>query len=73
MAEHHPWYTVLYLQALVAIDKFMSECWALTPLVGSGVAPIVVSRWEGELDHAQLNAALEHPITLGEALENQSV
>ena len=38
------------LAILVGIDKFMSECRALTNLVGNGVATIVISRWEGELD-----------------------
>ena len=46
------------LAVLVGIDKFMSECRALTNLVGNGVATIVVSRWEGELDRSKLNAAL---------------
>ncbi|MGI3902432.1 MAG: dicarboxylate/amino acid:cation symporter [Janthinobacterium lividum] len=54
---------------LVGIDKFMSECRALTNLVGNGVATIVISRWEGELDRAQLNAALAHPVTVGDAVE----
>ena len=35
---------------LVGIDKFMSECRALTNLIGNGVACIVISRSEGELD-----------------------
>ena len=37
------------LAVLVGIDKFMSECRALTNVVGNGVATIVVSRWENEL------------------------
>jgi aerobic C4-dicarboxylate transport protein len=57
---------------LVGIDKFMSECRALTNLVGNGVATIVVSRWEGELDRDKLNSALAHPIELGEALEAEA-
>ena len=44
---------------LVGIDKFMSECRALTNLVGNGVATVVISRWEGELDKARLDAALK--------------
>jgi aerobic C4-dicarboxylate transport protein len=40
------------LAILLGIDKFMSECRALTNLVGNGVATIVISRWEGELDTA---------------------
>ena len=61
------------LAILLGIDKFMSECRALTNLVGNGVATIVISRWEGELDVAQLKAAMAHPVTLGEELEEQSV
>ncbi|HKX07654.1 MAG TPA: dicarboxylate/amino acid:cation symporter [Stellaceae bacterium] len=57
------------LAILFGIDKFMSECRALTNLVGNGVATVVVSRWEGELDRDKLNSALEHPVALGEELE----
>ena len=41
-----------------AIDKFMSECRALTNICGNGVATIVVSAWEGELDREALDAAM---------------
>ena len=47
------------LAVLVGIDKFMSECRALTNLVGNGVATVVISRWEGELDRDRLAAALQ--------------
>ncbi len=43
---------------ILGVDRFMSECRALTNFIGNAVATIVVSRWEGELDHAQLKAAL---------------
>ncbi|MDQ1078740.1 dicarboxylate/amino acid:cation symporter [Pseudoroseomonas cervicalis] len=46
------------LAVLIGIDKFMSECRALTNLVGNGVACIAVSRWEGELDQARLTEEL---------------
>jgi len=59
------------LAILVGIDKFMSECRALTNLVGNGVATVVISRLEGELDRAELHAALAHPLQLGEALEHE--
>ena len=49
------------LAILVGIDRFMSECRALTNLVGNGVATIVVSRWEKELDKEVLNANLRKP------------
>jgi aerobic C4-dicarboxylate transport protein len=61
------------LAILLGIDKFMSECRALTNLVGNGVATVVISRWEGELDVTQLKAAMAHPIALGEELEQQPV
>jgi len=54
---------------LVGIDKFMSECRALTNLIGNGVACIVISRSEGELDKDKLHETMAHPIELGEALE----
>lgn len=44
---------------LVGIDRFMSECRALTNLVGNGVATVVVSRWENEVTPAQLNERLK--------------
>ncbi|WP_298106074.1 dicarboxylate/amino acid:cation symporter [Bradyrhizobium sp.] len=47
---------------VLGIDKFMSECRALTNLCGNGVACIVVSWWEGELDHATLHARLNQQI-----------
>jgi aerobic C4-dicarboxylate transport protein len=44
-----------------SVDKFMSECRALTNIIGNGVAAIVVSKWEGELDHERLTAELRNP------------
>jgi aerobic C4-dicarboxylate transport protein len=43
------------LAILVGIDRFMSECRALTNLVGNGVATVVVSRWEKEVSKEELN------------------
>jgi len=43
---------------ILGIDRFMSECRALTNFVGNAVATIVVARWEGELDEARLQAVL---------------
>jgi aerobic C4-dicarboxylate transport protein len=60
------------LAILFGIDKFMSECRALTNLVGNGVATVVVSRWEGELDRDKLNATLEHPVEMGEETRRQA-
>jgi aerobic C4-dicarboxylate transport protein len=57
------------LALLLGIDKFMSECRALTNLIGNGVATIVISRWEGELDVKALHETMAHPITVGEQME----
>jgi aerobic C4-dicarboxylate transport protein len=54
---------------ILGIDRFMSECRALTNFVGNGVATIVVSKWEHELDHDQLAAELKHPSHLEEDKE----
>jgi aerobic C4-dicarboxylate transport protein len=43
---------------VLGIDKFMSECRALTNLCGNGVACVIVAWWEGELDRDKLNANL---------------
>jgi len=46
------------LALLVGIDRFMSECRAITNLIGNGVATVVISRWEGEVSAETLNANL---------------
>jgi aerobic C4-dicarboxylate transport protein len=57
------------LALLLGIGKFMSECRALANLVGNGVAAVVISRWEGELDADKLHATMKHPVAVGEKLE----
>jgi aerobic C4-dicarboxylate transport protein len=57
------------LALLLGIDKFMSECRALTNLIGNGVACVVISRWEGELDVNALHEAMAHPLKVGEEME----
>ena len=57
------------LALLLGIDKFMSEVRALTNLIGNGVATVVISRWEGELDAKALHETMAHPIKLGEEME----
>ena len=49
------------LALLVGVEKFMSECRALTNVVGNGVATLVVSRWQGELDTVKMNEVMAHP------------
>lgn len=46
------------LALLVGIDRFMSECRALTNLIGNGVATVAISRWQGEVTRKRVNAGL---------------
>ena len=46
---------------ILGIDRFMSEARALTNLIGTGVATIVVAKWSGDLDQEQLQRELDHP------------
>lgn len=52
------------LALLVGIDRFMSECRAITNLIGNGVATVVISRWENELDPAGLRERLRQPASI---------
>jgi aerobic C4-dicarboxylate transport protein len=45
------------LAIVFGIDKFMSEVRALTNIVGNGVATVVVSWWENELDRDKMRSA----------------
>ena len=46
------------LALLVGIDRFMSECRAITNFIGNGVATVVISRLENELTVDTLNGNL---------------
>lgn len=43
---------------ILGIDKFMSECRALTNVIGNAVATVVVSNWEKRLDKDRLKEVL---------------
>ncbi|MCX7899252.1 MAG: C4-dicarboxylate transporter DctA [Methylocystis sp.] len=47
---------------VLGINKFMSECAALTNFIGNGVATVVISAWEGELDREKLARGLARDI-----------
>lgn len=47
------------LALILGIDRFMSEARALTNFVGNGVATVVVSHWEKELDHDSMKRELQ--------------
>lgn len=53
-----PTVPVAGMALILGIDRFMSECRALTNFVGNAVATIVVARWENELDETMLATAL---------------
>lgn len=48
---------------ILGIDRFMSECRAVTNFIGNAVATIVVARWEGALDRGLLDGAFYNPKT----------
>jgi aerobic C4-dicarboxylate transport protein len=56
------------LALILGIDRFMSEARSLTNFIGNGVAAIVVSHWEKELDRKklaqELNGGLRSVTTL---------
>jgi len=65
-----PTIPVAGLALILGIDRFMSEARALTNFIGNGVATVVVSKWENELDTAQMQRVLNNE-TLAPALEEE--
>src|SRR5215218_673264 len=43
---------------IVGIDRFMSECRALTNFAGNAVATVIIGSWTGGVDRAQLDRVL---------------
>ena len=66
-----PTIPVAGLALILGIDRFMSEARALTNLVGNGVATIVVSKWENELDKEQMARVMSSD-TVEEELEAEA-
>ncbi len=60
------------LALILGIDRFMSEARALTNLIGNGVATVVVGKWTGDLDTAQMHRQLNNETTT-EAEEPEKV
>ena len=54
------------LALLLGIDRFMSQARAITNLIGNGVASVVVSKWENELDMEKALYCLDNPNELEE-------
>lgn len=49
---------VMGLALILGVDRFMSECRAITNLIGNTVAMLVVARWEKEIDLRQAEPLL---------------
>ena len=54
-----PGIPVAGLALILGVDRFMSEARALTNFIGNGVATVVVSKWENELDKDMMDKALK--------------
>jgi aerobic C4-dicarboxylate transport protein len=44
---------------ILGVDRFMSECRAITNFIGNAVATLVVAKWEGALDREAFAAAMD--------------
>jgi aerobic C4-dicarboxylate transport protein len=64
-----PTIPVAGMALILGIDRFMSEARALVNVIGNGVATIVISRNEGELDLARLRAVLDGKVAEAEGAE----
>jgi aerobic C4-dicarboxylate transport protein len=53
---------VASIALILGIDRFMSEARALTNFIGTGVATIVVAKWEGELDESRMRQLLSSDV-----------
>jgi len=53
-----PTIPVAGMALILGIDRFMSMCRATVNMIGNGVATVVVSRWEREIDRKTLQANL---------------
>jgi aerobic C4-dicarboxylate transport protein len=51
------------IMLIFGIDKFMSECRALTNVCGNSLASLLVARWEGVLDRDRVRRVLDGEVT----------
>jgi aerobic C4-dicarboxylate transport protein len=61
-----PTIPVAGMALILGIDRFMSMCRATVNMIGNGVATVVVSRWEKEIDVETLNQKLAGRMHLAE-------
>ncbi|HTX48025.1 MAG TPA: C4-dicarboxylate transporter DctA [Caulobacteraceae bacterium] len=53
-----PTIPVAAMALVIGVDRFLSQCRALTNFMGNAVAALVIARWEGAIDPATLRAGL---------------
>jgi aerobic C4-dicarboxylate transport protein len=53
---------VASIALILGIDRFMSEARALTNFIGTGVATVVVAKWEGELNESRMSQLLSSDV-----------
>lgn len=63
-----PTIPVAGMALILGIDCFMSEARALVKVIGNGVATVVISRPEGELDFARVNAVFDGRMPVAETV-----
>jgi aerobic C4-dicarboxylate transport protein len=68
-----PTIPVAGMALILGIDRFMSEARALVNMIGNGVATVVMAKWEGELDHARMQAVLNGDVPTDGALSEVAV
>jgi len=61
-----PTIPVAGMALILGIDRFMSEARALTNFIGNGVATVVVSKWENELDSKRMDDVLSGRVSVGD-------
>ncbi len=68
-----PTIPVAGMALILGIDRFMSEARALVNMIGNGVAAVVMAKWEGELDHARMQAVLNGDVPTDDALSEAAM
>jgi len=61
-----PTIPVAGMALILGIDRFMSEARALTNFIGNGVATVVVSKWENELDSKRMDDVLHGRVEISD-------
>jgi aerobic C4-dicarboxylate transport protein len=66
-----PTIPVAGLSLILGVDRFLAEVRTATNFIGNGVAAVVISRWEKELDATSLAAELSGKSTRPEAIREE--